>query len=98
MKTIKERENMSISFSAHISNKKSAITGVSKLRGVANHNLRMFVSENPRSYCIRIIQGSDFLYRDVTDLYHSLFDEAQEEYNAKQTRLPDFFMITLIKK
>ena len=34
-----------ISFTAHVSNKKSAITSKSKLAGVAKHNLRKYKSD-----------------------------------------------------
>ena len=38
-----------ISFTAHVSNKKSAITSKSKLAGVAKHNLRKYKSEGCKS-------------------------------------------------
>lgn len=86
---------MGISFSAHISNKSSAITGKSKLGSVARHNLRAYKTETPRENCYELLKGSDELYSDVTDLYHDLFDEFLKEYNEKQTRedrkIPDYF-------
>ena len=85
---------MGISFSAHISNKSSAITGRSKLASVAKHNLRLYKTET-RERCYERLKGTDELYADVTNLYHELFDEAQKEYNDNQTRenrrIPDYF-------
>ncbi|MCQ2505753.1 MAG: plasmid recombination protein [Lachnospiraceae bacterium] len=86
---------MGISFSAHISNKSSAITGKSKLCSVAKHNMRLYKTETPRENCYDILRGTNELYSDVTNLYHNLFDEALREYNNKQTReerkIPDYF-------
>ena len=86
---------MGISFSAHISNKSSAITGRSKLASVAKHNLRLYKTEIPRERCYEILKGTDELYTDVTNLYHELFDDALKEYNDNQTRenrkIPDYF-------
>lgn len=50
-----------ISFTAHVSNKKSAITSKSKLAGVAKHNLRKYKSEEYSADNIFLIYGTDNL-------------------------------------
>ena len=73
------------SYTAHISNKKSAITSKSKLLGVAKHNLRKYKSDD---YCkdnIIVLRGTDDLLQDVKNVYHQEFDEVIKEYNEKQT-------------
>ena len=77
-----------ISYTAHVSNKKSAITSKSKLAGVAKHNLRKYKSSDYSKDNICIVYGTSNLIDDVKTLYHKEFDEALEEYNKKQTR-PD---------
>ena len=52
-----------ISFTAHVSNKKSAITSKSKLAGVAKHNLRKYKSEQYSADNIFLIYGTDNLVR-----------------------------------
>ena len=77
-----------ISFTAHLSNKKSAINSKTKLEGVAKHNLRKYRSDE---YCfdkIVKIRGTTNLVQDVKKIYHQEFDEVLKEYNGKQTR-PD---------
>ena len=77
-----------ISYTAHVSNKKSAITSKSKLAGVAKHNLRKYKSSDYSKDNICIVYGTSNLIDDVKIVYHKEFDEALEEYNKKQTR-PD---------
>lgn len=75
-----------ISFTAHVSNKKSAITSKSKLAGVAKHNLRKYKSEEYSADNIFLIYGTDNLVQDVKAVYHQEFDEALKSYNENQTR------------
>ncbi len=77
-----------ISYTAHVSNKKSAITSKSKLAAVAKHNLRKYKSSDYSKDNICIIYGTSNLIDDVKTVYHKEFDEALKEYNKKQTR-PD---------
>lgn len=55
----------SVSYSAHISNGKSAITSKSKLQGVAKHNLRKYKSDGYSSENIILLEGTENLYQDV---------------------------------
>lgn len=84
-----------ISFTAHVSNKKSAITSKSKLAGVAKHNLRKYKSEEYSAKNIFLIYGTDNLVQDVKAVYHQEFDEALKVYNENQTRadrkIEDYF-------
>ena len=84
-----------ISFTAHVSNKKSAITSKSKLAGVAKHNLRKYKSEEYSPNNIFLIYGTDNLVQDVKAVYHKEFDEALKVYNENQTRadrkIEDYF-------
>lgn len=84
-----------ISFTAHVSNKKSAITSKSKLAGVAKHNLRKYKSEEYNADNIFLIYGTDNLVQDVKTVYHQEFDEALKVYNENQTRadrkIEDYF-------
>lgn len=77
-----------LSYSAHISNKKSAINSKAKLAGVAKHNLRKYHSSDYSDENIKLIYGTDNLMQDVKRVYKEQFGEAVEEYNKKQTR-PD---------
>ena len=77
-----------ISYTAHVSNKKSAITSKSKLVAVAKHNLRKYKSSDYSKDNIVIVYGTSNLINDIKTVYHKEFDEALEEYNKKQTR-PD---------
>ena len=76
----------SVSYSAHISNGKSAITSKSKLAGVAKHNLRKYKSGEYSSENVELIFGTKDLYQDVQKVYYEEFDEIVREYNEKQTR------------
>lgn len=84
-----------ISFTAHVSNKKSAITSKSKLAGVAKHNLRKYKSEEYSADNIFLIYGTDNLIQNVKAVYHQEFDEALKVYNENQTRadrmIEDYF-------
>ena len=84
-----------ISFTAHVSNKKSAITSKSKLAGVAKHNLRKYKSEEYSANNIFLVYGTDNLVQDVKAVYHQEFDEALKAYNENQTRadrkIEDYF-------
>lgn len=84
-----------MSFSAHISNKKSAITSKTKLEGVAKHNLRKYKSGDYSANNIVVIQGTQNLVRDVKAVYHQEFDVALKDYNERQKRadrkIADYF-------
>lgn len=84
-----------ISFTAHVSNKKSAITSKSKLAGVAKHNLRKYKPEEYSAENIFLIYGTDNLVQDVKAVYHEEFDEALKVYNENKTRadrkIEDYF-------
>lgn len=84
-----------VSYSAHISNGKSAINSKSKLSGVAKHNLRKYRSKEYDRENIVLLFGSTNLLRDVKKVYRDTFTEALEQYNQKQTRadrrIEDYF-------
>lgn len=84
-----------ISYSAHISNKKSAITSKAKLAGVAKHNLRKYHSSDYSQEEVVLLYGTDNLMKDVKRVYREEFDKAFKEYNSKQTRedrkIDDYF-------
>lgn len=75
-----------ISFSNHISNKKSAINSKAKLTGVAKHNLRKYHSQDYSRDNITLLYGTTNLMQDVKNVYRKEFDAALHKYNAKQTR------------
>ena len=75
-----------LSYSAHLSQKNSAINSKVKLAGVAKHNLRKYRSNNYDKENIVILCGTDKLVHDVKKVYREQFSEAVEEYNKKQTR------------
>ena len=74
------------SYSAHISNKKSAITSKAKLAGVAKHNLRKYRSPDYSQEEVVLLYGTENLMKDVKRVYQEEFEEALKEYNAKKTR------------
>ena len=84
-----------VSYSAHISNGKSAITSKKALAGVAKHNLRKYKSADYSSDNIRLIYGTTDLFQDVKRVYHREFDDAVKEYNSRQKRedrkIKDYF-------
>ena len=53
-------------------------------KGSLNHNSREFYASNvdPNRSHLNI----EFCREDIRDVYHELFDDAQERFNAKQTR------------
>lgn len=53
-------------------------------KGSLNHNSREFYASNvdPNRSHLNI----EFCREDIRNVYHELFDEAQERFNAKQTR------------
>ena len=75
-----------MSFSAHVSQKKSAITSKTKLEGVAKHNLRKYKSGDYSAENIIVLEGTHNLVRDVKAVYHQEFDEVLKEYNTRQKR------------
>lgn len=83
------------SYTAHISNKKSAITTKAKLKSVANHNLRKYRSTDYSRDNVLLLYGTENLYRDVQEVYHREFDEAVRIYNENQKRkdrkIDDYF-------
>ena len=83
---IREKNKGEISFSNHISNKKSAINSKAKLAGVAKHNLRKYHSQDYSRDNIALLYGTTNLMQDVKNVYRKEFDAALHEYNAKQTR------------
>jgi hypothetical protein len=84
-----------VSYSAHISNAKSAITTKNRLAGVAKHNLRKYKSSDYSASQVILLCGSENLMQDVKDVYRREFDAALREYNEKQTRedrkIKDYF-------
>lgn len=83
------------SYTAHVSNDKSAITTKTKLKSVANHNLRKYRSTDYSRDNIVLLYGTENLYKDVQEVYHREFDEALKIYNEKQKRadrrIDDYF-------
>lgn len=75
-----------LSYSAHLSQKNSAINSKAKLAGVAKHNLRKYRSNDYDKENIIILCGTDKLMQDIKKVYREQFSEAVEEYNKKQTR------------
>ena len=53
-------------------------------KGSVNHNSRKFKAENVDGE--RTGLNIDYCNQDIKKVYHELFDEALERYNAKQTR------------
>ncbi len=53
-------------------------------KGSVNHNSRKFIAENVDPERTRF--NIEYCNEPIRDVYHRLFDEALEEYNAKQTR------------
>lgn len=84
-----------VSYSAHISNGKSAINSKGKLSSVAKHNLRKYRSKEYDRENIVLLFGSTNLLRDVKRVYQDTFTEALQQYNKKQTRadrrIEDYF-------
>ncbi|WP_455579416.1 plasmid recombination protein [Faecalibacillus intestinalis] len=53
-------------------------------KGSVNHNSRKFKAENVDGERTRL--NIDYCNQDIKKVYHELFDESLERYNAKQTR------------
>lgn len=53
-------------------------------KGSVNHNTRAFSAKNVDTE--RSIYNVEFCHADIKKVYHELFDEALEQYNAKQKR------------
>ena len=53
-------------------------------KGSVNHNSRKFKAANVDGE--RTCQNIDYCNENIKDIYHQLFDDALERYNAKQTR------------
>lgn len=53
-------------------------------KGSVNHNTRAFNAKNVDTE--RSIYNVEFCHTDIKEVYHELFDEALERYNAKQKR------------
>ena len=53
-------------------------------KGSVNHNTRAFTAKNVDKERSR--DNVEFCHSDIKEVYHTLFDEALERYNAKQKR------------
>lgn len=53
-------------------------------KGFVNHNTRAFTAKNVDKN--RSADNVEFCQEDIKQVYHKLFDEARERYNAKQKR------------
>lgn len=53
-------------------------------KGSVNHNTRAFTAKNVDKN--RSANNIEFCQEDIKQVYHKLFDEALERYNAKQKR------------
>lgn len=53
-------------------------------KGSVNHNTRAFTAKNVDKN--RSADNMEFCQEDIKQVYHKLFDEARERYNAKQKR------------
>ena len=53
-------------------------------KGSVNHNTRAFIAKNVDKN--RSADNVEFCQEDIKQVYHKLFDEARERYNAKQKR------------
>lgn len=53
-------------------------------KGSQSHNNRSFIAKNVDA--ARVSENVIYVKKNIRKLYHELFDEALEEYNAKQTR------------
>ncbi len=86
------RNSAKSNVSGTTSKSNNAIQNSAGLTKCDNHNYRKY---DDREYDIEIIRGSSSLVDDVKKLYRDEFDEAKEEYNAKQTRenrkIKDYF-------
>ena len=77
------RNSAKSNVSGTTSKSNNAIQNSAGLTKCDNHNYRKY---DDREYDIEIIRGSNSIVNDVKKLYKDEFDEAKEEYNARQTR------------
>ena len=82
-KSIKARKEAKNTTSGTTSKNNNAIQNVKQLGKVNHHNLRQYDNNQE---LIRTIKGSNYIVKDVKDLYLDLFDKVRLEYNNKQTR------------
>ena len=64
-------------------------------KGSVNHNTRAFSAKNVDKERSR--DNVEFCHKDIKAVYHELFDEALERYNAKQKRSAER-LITIMRK
>lgn len=53
-------------------------------KGSVNHNRRAFMASNVDT--TRTPNNIEYIYQDIHDVYHILFDDSLEKYNSKQKR------------
>ncbi len=75
-----------LSFTAHLSNGKNAVTTKGKLADINKHNLRKYQSSDYDRDNIVVLKGSDSIVRDVKEIYIKEFKETIKKYNENQTR------------
>lgn len=86
-----------LSYSFHISNRRSAIRNSVHLLGVEKHNHRKAekYKNNPLTSDNVILVGTNKLYKDVQDIYLNEFEESRILFNKKQKRkdriIDDYF-------
>lgn len=76
-----------ISFSNHISNKKSAINSKTKLAKVAKHNLRKYHSQDYSRDNIALLYGTTNLMQDVKNVYRKEFDNTMQSRQDRKDGL-----------
>lgn len=65
-------------------------------KGSVNHNTRAFSAKNVDKERSR--DNVEFCHEDIKAVYHELFDEALERYNAKQKRSDPGRLKTIMRK
>lgn len=85
-----------ISYTAHVSHKKSAITLKAKLQKVAKHNLRKYKSVDYNADNIFLIYGTTNFVQDVKDVHYKEFDLPLMVYNDSQKRADRMIMVKFI--
>lgn len=73
-----------LSYSAHLSQKNSAINSKAKLAGVAKHNLRKYRSNDYDKENIVILWGTDKLVQDVKKVYMIILKRPQSQTRTWQ--------------
>lgn len=81
-KTAKAKQTAKSNPSGETSLANNGIQNATQLSKVNKHNLRDYDNDKD---LIKVIYGTDNLYQDVQDLYLQEFEQAQIEYNEKQT-------------